>query len=244
MKKLISVLLVLSLALGVFSACGSKDNAEIDPVEGETSSDQVDPPKEDSAKNEEKNTTENEEEVAKVDLPNPEVTIELESGNKIVLELLPEFAPNTVNNFVTLANDGFYDGVIFHRVVPGFVIQGGDPDGNGTGGPDYSIPGEFISNGFDQNRLSHTRGVISMARSGHPDSAGSQFFIVVDDAAIPSLDGQYAGFGYVKEGMEYVDEIVSTETVPGTEMPDQPVVIKTITVDTKGIENWPEPNKA
>ena len=142
-------------------------------------------------------------------MSNPIFTIEMENGMTMQGELYPEMAPNSVANFVELANSGFYDGVIFHRVIPGFMIQGGDPDGVGTGGPGYSIRGEFKRNGFD-NPLKHTRGVLSMARSMMPDSAGSQFFIMVDDA--PHLDGQYAAFGRVIEGIEVVDEIASTPT--------------------------------
>jgi len=142
-------------------------------------------------------------------MKNPIVTIEMESGGTIRAELLPEHAPNTVANFVSLASSGFYDGLIFHRVIPGFMIQGGDPDGRGTGGPGYHIKGEFLANGV-QNTLAHGRGVLSMARSAHNDSAGSQFFIMVEKA--PHLDGQYAAFGRVTEGMEVADAIVETPT--------------------------------
>ena len=160
----------------------------------------------------------------------------MESGSKLVAELYPEIAPNTVNNFISLVKKGFYDGLIFHRVIPGFMIQGGDPDGRGTGGPGYGIRGEFLSNGF-VNELKHTKGVLSMARAMHPDSAGSQFFIMSDPA--PHLDGQYAAFGKVIEGLETIDEIIS---VP-TDMMDRPMreqKIKSVTVDTFGIE-YPEP---
>lgn len=135
----------------------------------------------------------------------PIVTIEMESGNTIKVELYPDVAPETVKNFVSLVSKGFYDGLIFHRVIPGFMIQGGDPKGNGTGGCGYSIKGEFAANGFP-NSLKHTRGVISMARTADPNSAGSQFFIMVADA--PHLDGQYAAFGQVIKGIEEVDRIV------------------------------------
>ena len=141
-------------------------------------------------------------------MSNPIVTIEMENGGVIRAELYPEVAPNTVRNFVSLVQKGFYDGTIFHRVIPGFMIQGGDPEGTGMGGPGYRIKGEFTANRF-QNDLKHTKGVISMARSGHPDSAGSQFFIMVDDA--PHLDGQYS-FGKVIEGIEVADQIVSVAT--------------------------------
>ncbi|NLT40622.1 MAG: peptidylprolyl isomerase, partial [Clostridiales bacterium] len=137
---------------------------------------------------------------------NPIATIEMENGDLIKAELYPEIAPNTVNNFLSLINKGFYDGLIFHRVIPGFMIQGGCPSGTGMGGPGYSIAGEFSSNGVTNN-LKHSRGVLSMARAMNPNSAGSQFFIMVDDA--PHLDGDYAAFGKVTEGMESVDKIVN-----------------------------------
>ena len=142
-------------------------------------------------------------------MANPIITITMDSGNEIRLELYPEIAPITVANFVKLATDGFYDGLTFHRIIPGFMIQGGDPDGNGTGGPGYQIKGEFSSNGI-KNDLKHKRGVISMARAVDPNSAGSQFFIMHDDADY--LDGQYAAFGKVIDGMEEVDRIASVET--------------------------------
>ncbi|MBW5446032.1 peptidylprolyl isomerase [Cohnella sp. CFH 77786] len=168
---------------------------------------------------------------------NPVVTIEMDNGHMIKLELYPKVAPNTVNNFISLIKKGFYDGTIFHRVMPGFMIQGGDPQGNGTGGPGYEIKGEFTNNGF-RNDLKHTRGVLSMARKSQPlDSAGSQFFIMVADA--PSLDGDYAAFGSVIEGMDTVDEIVNQKIDPndpaGTR-PEKPMAIKKMTVDTKGVE--------
>ena len=164
-------------------------------------------------------------------MSNPIFTIEMENGMTMKGELYPEMAPNSVANFVELANSGFYDGVIFHRVIPGFMIQGGDPDGVGTGGPGYSIRGEFKRNGFD-NPLKHTRGVLSMARSMMPNSAGSQFFVMVDDA--PYLDGQYAAFGKVTEGMETADAIVS---VPRDHMdkPYEEQRMKTVRVETFGV---------
>ena len=143
-------------------------------------------------------------------MQNPIVTIEMESGKTIKMALYPEIAPNTVANFVSLASKGYYDGLIFHRVIPGFMIQGGDPTGTGMGGPGYTIKGEFARNGYRENTLRHTRGVISMARSGMPNSAGSQFFIMHADA--PHLDGSYAAFGKVTEGIETVDEIASVRT--------------------------------
>jgi peptidyl-prolyl cis-trans isomerase B (cyclophilin B) len=163
---------------------------------------------------------------------NPLATIEMENGNKIKVELYPETAPNTVRNFISLANKGFYNGLIFHRVIPGFMIQGGCPQGSGTGGPGYSIRGEFSQNGHENN-LKHQRGVISMARSMMPNSAGSQFFIMVKNS--PHLDGQYASFGAVTEGMEEVDRIVSSER-DYNDKPFQDQKIKSITVDTFGKE--------
>ena len=171
-------------------------------------------------------------------MSNPIVTFEMESGGKMVAELYPEVAPNTVNNFISLIKKGFFDGLIFHRVIPGFMIQGGDPQGSGMGGPGYEIPGEFTANGF-QNDLKHDRGVLSMARSSNPDSAGSQFFIMVDPA--PHLDGQYAAFGKVIEGMEVADAIVSGKT-DWNDRPRQKQVMKKVTVDTFGVE-YPEPEK-
>ena len=161
---------------------------------------------------------------------NPVVTIEMENGGVIKAELYPEIAPNTVNNFISLVKKGFYDGVIFHRVIPGFMIQGGDPEGTGMGGPGYSIKGEFTGNGF-RNDLRHTRGVLSMARTMDPDSAGSQFFIMVDDA--PHLDGQYAAFGKVTSGMEFVDEIVETPR-DFRDHPEVPQVMERVTAETFG----------
>ena len=170
---------------------------------------------------------------------NPIVTIEMENGGIIKAELYPEVAPNTVNNFISLINKGFYNGVIFHRVIPGFMIQGGDPKGQGIGGPGYSIRGEFTANRFENN-LKHDRGVLSMARTMNPNSAGSQFFIMVEKA--PHLDGQYASFGKVIEGMDVADAIVNTRT----DAMDKPLAdqrMKTVTVETFG-EVYPEPVKA
>ncbi len=155
------------------------------------------------------------------------VVIEMENGKKIKLELYPEIAPITVENFEKLVNQGFYNGLIFHRVIPGFMIQGGCPEGTGMGGPGWNIKGEFSSNGV-KNDLKHTRGVISMARSQRPDSAGSQFFIMHKDASY--LDGQYAAFGKVTEGIEVVDEIAAVET-DYSDKPVKPQVIKTITIE-------------
>ena len=167
---------------------------------------------------------------------NPVVTIEMEAGGLITIELDPKIAPNTVNNFVTLIQDGFYDGVVFHRIIPGFMIQGGDPLGNGMGGPGYSIKGEFSANNF-KNNLSHKRGVISMARSPQGyNTAGSQFFIVVAD--VPQLDGQYATFGTVTSGMEIVDRIVmgpSDQAQNGLALEPREVM-KKVTVETFGVK--------
>ena len=169
---------------------------------------------------------------------NPIVTIELNSGKIIKAELYPEIAPNTVKNFISLINKGFYNGLIFHRVIRGFMIQGGCPNGTGTGGPGYSIKGEFNINGF-QNDLKHTAGVLSMARAMHPDSAGSQFFIMHETS--PHLDGQYAAFGKVTEGIDVVDEIANMPT-DYMDRPFDDVVMKTVTVDTFGVE-YGEPEK-
>ena len=171
---------------------------------------------------------------------NPIVTFEMQNGKTFKAELYPDKAPNTVNNFVSLVKKGFYDGIIFHRVIAGFMIQGGDPTGTGTGGPGYHIKGEFSSNGFKQNDLAHERGVLSMARAQHPNSAGSQFFVMHDDADY--LDGQYAAFGKVIEGMETVDEIAQTKTDWG-DRPYEEQKMKTVTVDTFGVE-YAEPVKA
>ncbi|MCL2828832.1 MAG: peptidylprolyl isomerase [Oscillospiraceae bacterium] len=168
----------------------------------------------------------------------PIVTMELEDGGIITAELYPDVAPNTVNNFIALIQDGFYDGLIFHRVIPGFMIQGGCPLGEGYGNPGYSIRGEFDAAGFD-NDLEHDAGVLSMARSQHPDSAGSQFFIMHE--ASPHLDGQYAAFGKVIEGQELVDKIANTPSTRA-DKPITPQVIKRMTVDTKGVA-YPEPEK-
>ena len=203
-----TAVLIMAMLLLILTACGNKDQEQ-----------SADKP------------------VKKVD-KNPIVTITMENDKQIKVELYPEVAPNTVANFISLINDKFYDGLIFHRVIPEFMIQGGDPDGNGTGGPGYSIKGEFSSNGFE-NSLKHERGIISMARSQEPDSGGSQFFIMVAD--YPSLDGEYAAFGKVTEGMDVVDEIVSVETENDKPLEDQKM--KSVTVETFG-EKYSEPEKA
>ncbi len=163
---------------------------------------------------------------------NPIVKIEMEDGGIIKAELYPHIAPNTVNNFISLVQKGYYDGLTYHRVIPGFMIQGGCPLGNGTGDPGYSIKGEFSSNGFT-NQLKHTKGVLSMARAMNPDSAGSQFFIMADDA--PHLDGQYAAFGKATEGLDQVDKIVSVQR-DSMDKPSTPQVMKKVTVETFGID--------
>lgn len=200
---------------------------------------------------------------------NPEVTMEIEDMGMIKIELYPQVAPTTVENFISLVSGEFYNGLTFHRVIPGFVAQGGDPEGTGLGGPDYSIKGEFSSNGVENN-ISHKRGIVSMARSQKPDSAGSQFFIVTDDAAASSLDGNYAAFGKVVEGMDVVDKIVNLDVVrrevdegliqivdgvpyctdeeeyikqmTECDRPVNPPVITSATVDTFGVE-YDEPTK-
>lgn len=169
---------------------------------------------------------------------NPVVTIELENGKTIKAELYPEIAPNTVNNFIHLIQKGYYDGLIFHRVIKGFMIQGGCPQGSGMGGPGYSIKGEFSGNGFPNN-LAHSAGVLSMARAMDPNSAGSQFFIMHQNS--PHLDGQYAAFGKVTNGLDVVNEIAETKT-DYSDRPMEPQVMKKVTVDTFGA-TYPEPEK-
>lgn len=162
----------------------------------------------------------------------PIVTMIVKDYGTVTLELYPDMAPNTVNNFITLANEGFYDGLTFHRIIKDFMIQGGDPDGNGTGGPGYSIAGEFSTNGYEANTLLHTKGVISMARSLDPNSAGSQFFIMTADT--PSLDGDYAAFGKVTAGLDIVEKIGNVET-DGSDKPIKEVIIESIRIDTNGV---------
>ena len=220
MKRYFLYVLMALMTL-VLVACNSDGNKnEKDALNNESTSGEAV-----SSENYEENVTEN-----------PIVTITMESDEQIVIELMPKTAPNTVANFVTLVQEGFYDGTIFHRVIPGFMIQGGDPTGTGTGGPSYSIAGEFTSNGFE-NTLVHDRGVISMARSQSPNSADSQFFIMVETAT--HLDGNYAAFGKVIEGMEVVDRIVSVER-NANDKPLQEQKMKSVVVDTKGF-NYPKP---
>ena len=173
-------------------------------------------------------------------MQNPIVTIKMQNGKIIKAELYPDKAPNTVNNFLSLVRHGFYDGLGFHRVIEGFMIQGGDPAGNGTGGPGYTIKGEFRANGYAANDIKHLRGVLSMARSMMPNSAGSQFFIMHEDAA--HLDGQYAAFGKVIEGMDTVDEIASVAT-DMRDKPRDPQIMESVTAETFGVD-YPEPKKA
>lgn len=172
-------------------------------------------------------------------MANPVVTIEMENGDIMKAELYPEIAPNTVNNFISLVNKGYYDGLIFHRVIRGFMIQGGCPQGIGTGGPGYNIKGEFAQNGF-KNDLAHTEGVLSMARAMHPDSAGSQFFIMHKNS--PHLDGAYAAFGKIIEGMDVVNKIAETAT-DYSDRPLEEQKMKKVTVDSFG-EVYPEPERA
>ena len=170
---------------------------------------------------------------------NPIVTIEMSNGDTMKLELYPEMAPNTVNNFISLVQKNFYDGLTFHRIINGFMIQGGDPSGNGTGGPGYSIKGEFSGNDFAENTLAHTAGVISMARAMDPDSAGSQFFIMHEKS--PHLDGAYAAFGKITEGMDIVNKIAETAT-DYSDRPLEEQKMKKVTVDTMGVE-YPAPER-
>ena len=228
-KKIIALISVLCLTLAVFAACGKKtDNNENEtsPAGAVDNGETAEAGSGEAAANTD---------TAPVDNGgnNPVATIEMENGGIIKVELYPDVAPNTVKNFISLANSGFYDGTIFHRVIPGFMIQGGDPSGNGTGGPGYTIPGEFSANSFD-NKLSHTRGVISMGRRADGfDTAGCQFFICVADCV--SLDGQYASFGKVLEGMDVADAVVSAER-DGNDKPLTDQVMKSVTVETFGVD--------
>ena len=219
--------LIMFFAIGV-AGC-NKNNAEENSLTSSSQSDKNDNKEEN--KNDEENATENTKE-ENVMTENTKVLVEMENGGEFVIELYPEYAPQTVQNFIDLVSDGFYDGVGFHRVVEGFMAQGGDPEGTGMGGSGVQIPGEFAANGFEGNTLSHTRGVISMARSQNPDSASSQFFICYDDASF--LDGNYAAFGKVIEGMDVVDAFLDVERTYNMSgelaSPVEPIVMKSVTI--------------
>ncbi|WP_138224930.1 peptidylprolyl isomerase [Paenibacillus algicola] len=227
-----ALLLTVMLLLG---ACGNDQSRE--NADSGTTSNNANNASNGSSTQETPAEPETELNVPNPDASHPVVTIEMENGGIIKAELYPEVAPNTVNNFISLAESGFYNGLGFHRAVPGFMIQGGDPSGNGTGGPGYGIKGEFTANGF-QNDLLHTEGVLSMARAQDPNSAGSQFFIMHADSDF--LDGKYAAFGKVIEGLDVVDEIANLPTQGETVV--DPPVMKNVTVDTLG-EEYPEPDK-
>jgi peptidyl-prolyl cis-trans isomerase B (cyclophilin B) len=213
------ILITMLTCLFVLVGCGNVNNKEESNTQSKTSESNENSPSSESK-----------------DLPIATITVD--GYGVIQAELYPETAPNTVNNFIDLANKNFYNNLKFHRVIKGFMIQGGDPKGDGTGGPGYSIKGEFTSNGFP-NSLKHTKGVLSMARAQNPDSAGSQFFIMSGDA--PNLDGDYAAFGKVISGMDVVDKIQNVET-NSADAPKKDVVITSITVDTKGVQ-YKEPEK-
>lgn len=224
MKKLISLLLALSLVLFVFASCGKEgtltDNENTTPDSLTTDETK------DNVKNDEASSENNKEDT---NMSNPKVKVVMEKGGEFIIELYPEYAPKTVENFLKLVNEGFYNGLTFHRVVAGFMAQGGDPDGTGMGGSDETIKGEFASNGFEQNTLSHTRGVISMARSAMNDSASSQFFICYTDKC-SALDGNYAAFGKVIEGMEVVDSFCDVE-MSYNSMGEKAVPVESIYID-------------
>ncbi|WP_315067795.1 peptidylprolyl isomerase [uncultured Clostridium sp.] len=213
------ILITMLTCLFMLVGCGNVNNKEESNTQSKTSESNENSPSSESK-----------------DLPIATITVD--GYGVIQAELYPETAPNTVNNFIDLANKNFYNNLKFHRVIKGFMIQGGDPKGDGTGGPGYSIKGEFTSNGFP-NSLKHTKGVLSMARTQNPDSAGSQFFIMSGDA--PNLDGDYAAFGKVISGMDVVDKIQNVET-NSADAPKKDVVITSITVDTKGVQ-YKEPEK-
>ncbi len=221
-KRIIGTLLIIAITSMALIGCSASKKDDTNP-QGNSNNKEIYLSKETEKKTDDKN---------------PVATIEMDDGKIIKLELYPEIAPNTVRNFISLANSKFYDGLIFHRVMSDFMIQGGDPEGTGMGGPDYSIYGEFTNNEFE-NTLLHTRGVISMARSDNKNSAGSQFFIMQKDS--PHLDGDYAAFGKVIEGMDVVDSIAQVET-NSKDKPKKDVKIKSISVDTFGV-SYNEPVK-
>ena len=232
MKKLLPLLLIAALLLaGCSVVTGGKTAAPAETAAEAAPETEAAPEAAPEAATEE-TAAEDSAETSAVTGGNPIVTIQMKDLGTITVELYPDVAPNTVANFVTLVQSGYYDGLTFHRVIPGFMIQGGDPLGTGMGGPGYSIKGEFAANGF-QNDLKHTRGVISMARSQMPDSAGSQFFIMHADA--PHLDGQYAAFGMVTDGLDVVDAIALVKT-GANDKPVEDVIIEKMTVETFGVE--------
>jgi peptidyl-prolyl cis-trans isomerase B (cyclophilin B) len=242
MKRIFTILLTLTLALALGCTVATANTYTSGNGGTQAAEQPAEQPAEQAAEQPEQNETTNPEEVTT--MQNPIATITMKDGGVMKLELYPDVAPNTVKNFISLANSGFYDGLTFHRIYAGFMIQGGDPDGNGGGGPGYSIKGEFTGNGVNNN-LSHKRGVISMARAQDPDSAGSQFFIMHADG--PFLDGQYAAFGMLTEGFTTLDALAATPTTynPYTgekSVPLEPVVIESIRVDTFGVE-YGEPEK-
>ncbi|GIP22753.1 peptidylprolyl isomerase [Paenibacillus sp. J22TS3] len=228
------LIIMMLMLIFVLSACGAKKGAENaktpeTPAAPSESTGSQAP----SGNGQDAATESLADKIANKGSKNPVVTIEMEDGKIIKAELYPKVAPNTVNNFISLIKKGFYDGTNFHRVIPDFMIQGGDPQGTGEGGPGYSIKGEFSENGF-QNDLKHTRGVLSMARTNAPDSAGSQFFIMVAKE-YPSLDGKYASFGKVTEGMDVVDSIVN-QPRDANDAPKTKQIMKKVTVDTFGVD--------
>jgi peptidyl-prolyl cis-trans isomerase B (cyclophilin B) len=218
---------IIIIACSIFLVgCGSSNNSKSSSDTSSSSSDN-------------KGTDNKKTDQAKTDNKLPIATITIKDYGTVKVELYPEYAPNTVNNFISLANKDFYNGLKFHRIIKEFMIQGGDPKGNGTGGPDYNIKGEFPNNGFKQNTLKHTEGILSMARSSQKDSAGSQFFIMTKEAK--HLDGDYAAFGKVIEGMDIVHKVEAVQT-SGEDKPVKDVVIESIKVDTNGVE-YKDPEK-
>ncbi len=225
-KRVIALLtMTVMIALFAFGVAGCNNADDSDGEKDATYTTSTD--KKEKKKKEKEDTKEE-----KVMTENTKVLVEMENGGEFVIELYPEYAPQTVQNFIDLVSDGFYDGVGFHRVVEGFMAQGGDPEGTGMGGSGVQIPGEFAANGFEANTLSHTRGVISMARSSNPDSASSQFFICYDDASF--LDGNYAAFGKVIEGMDVVDAFLDVERTYNMSgelaSPVEPIIMKSVTI--------------